>query len=58
MGKFQGNYTEETKNAMRQIYEQLSERVRRMYAAAEVMKMGYGGQKYMCAILGCSAGTV
>jgi hypothetical protein len=58
MSKFQGNYTEETKRAMRQIYKQLSERDRRMYAAAEVMKLGYGGQKYICAILGCSAGTV
>ncbi len=58
MGKFQGNYTEETKKVMRQVYEQLSERDRRMYAAAEVMKLGYGGQQYICEILGCSAGTV
>jgi hypothetical protein len=56
--KFQGNDTEETKQAMRQMYEQHSERERRMYAATEVMKLGYGGQKYICAILGCSAGTV
>src|SRR5438445_4683284 len=41
MGKFQGSYTEETKEAMRQMYEQLSERDRRMYAATEVMKLGY-----------------
>src|ERR1700746_3131995 len=57
MGKFEGGYTEETKKAMRQGYERLSEKDRRMYAAAEVMKLGYGGQKYICAILGGSAGT-
>jgi hypothetical protein len=58
MSKYVGPYTEEAKQAMRQMYEQLSERDRRVYAATEVMKLGYGGQQYICAILGCSPGTV
>jgi len=43
---------------MKSFYETLSEKDRRRYAAIEAMKLGYGGQKYICEILGCNPDTV
>lgn len=34
-------------------YESLPEKDRRRYAAIEVMKLGFSGQKHICEILGC-----
>jgi hypothetical protein len=51
-------YPKETEETMKQFYKTLSEKDRRRYAAIEASKLGYGGQKYICEILGCDAGTV
>jgi len=45
-------------STMRAFYTTLSEKDRRRYAAIEAMKLGYGGQKYICDILGCNPDTV
>jgi len=51
-------YSDELKMTMKSFYETLSEKDRRRYAAIEAMKLGYGGQKYICEILGCIPDTV
>jgi hypothetical protein len=51
-------YPKEIEETMRQFYKTLSEKDRRRYAAIEASKLGYGGQKYICEILSCDAGTV
>src|SRR5665647_818582 len=52
------NYSDDMKRTMIAFYETLSEKDRRRYAAIEAMKLGYGGQKYICNILGCNPDTV
>ena len=51
-------YSDDLKRTMKAFYETLSEKDRRRYAAIEAMKLGYGGQKYICEILGCNPDTV
>ncbi len=51
-------YSQEIEATMKKLYATLSEKDRRRYAATEALKLGYGGQKYICEILGCDAGTV
>jgi len=51
-------YSQEQETTMKKFYESLSEKDRRRYAAMEALKLGYGGQKYICEILGCDPGTV
>jgi len=51
-------YSDDLKRTMKSFYETLSEKDRRRYAAIEAMKLGYGGQKYICEILGCNPDTV
>ena len=51
-------YPDNIKKAMKKFYETLSEKDRRRYAAIEAIKLGYGGQKYVCEILGCTPDTV
>lgn len=51
-------YTEANKQQMKFFYDQLSEKDRRLYAAIEVLKLPYGGQKYIINILGCCNKTI
>ena len=51
-------YSEEIKATMKKFYESLSEKDRRRYAAIETLKLGHGGQKYICEILNCDPDTV
>jgi hypothetical protein len=51
-------YSHEIEEAMKKFYETLSEKDRRRYAAIEALKLGHGGQKYICEVLDCDAGTV
>lgn len=51
-------YSDEIKMTMKRFYETLSEKDKRRYAAIESMKLGYGGQKYICEILSCNTDTV
>lgn len=53
-----GKYSQEIEATMKKFYETLSEKDRRRYAAIEALKLGRGGQKYICEVLGCDAGTV
>ena len=54
----QEKYTTEIEMSMKIFFESLSEKDRRRYAAIEAIKLGHGGQKYICGILGCSPDTV
>ena len=51
-------YTEEIVATMKKFFESLTEKDRRRYAAVEALKLGNGGQKYICEILGCDPDTV
>jgi len=51
-------YAREIEETMKIFYETLSEKDRRRYAAVEALKLGHGGQKYICEVLQCDAGTV
>jgi hypothetical protein len=51
-------YSAEIEEQMRRFYGNLSEKEKRRYAALETEKLGYGGQKYICGLLGCSPTTL
>ena len=51
-------YSDEVKMTMKRFYGTLSEKDKRRYAAIEAIKLGYGGQKYICEILNCNTDTV
>ena len=57
-GMLKQRYTEEIESTMRKFFETLSEKDRRRYAALEAMKLGNGGQQYICGILGCDPSTI
>jgi hypothetical protein len=58
IGMLHIKYSDEIKATMKTFFEALSEKDRRRYAAIEAMKLGYGGQKYICEVLGCDEETV
>ena len=43
---------------MKKMYQTLSEKDQRRYAAIEALKLGHGGQGYIAGVLGCSRNTV
>lgn len=47
-------YNQETESKMRLYFSQLNEKDKRHYAATEVIKLGYGGQKYIIELFGIS----
>ena len=51
-------YADEIVLTMKRFFDSLSEKDRRRYAAIEAIKLGNGGQKYICEILGCDPDTV
>lgn len=55
MKRFYGRSVEE---GMIIFYDSLSEKDRRRYAAIEVQKLPYGGQKYISKLLGCDEKTI
>jgi len=55
---FSGKYSQEVEEQMKRFYENLSEKEKRRYAALEASKLGHGGQKYICTLLGCSPTTL
>jgi len=57
-GIFPVNYSKEAEELMKRLYQTLSEKDRRRYAAIEAFKLGHGGQKYICEVLGCDPATV
>ena len=51
-------YTKDIEIMMKKYYDSLPENSRRRYAAIEVIKLGYGGQKYICEILKIDPDTI
>ena len=51
-------YGRDVEEQMRTLYNSLNERDRRRYAAIEARKLGYGGQTYVRAVLGCDYKTL
>lgn len=51
-------YREEIEDWMRNLYQSLSEKDRRRYAAVEAKKLGYGGISYVCRVFGCHESSV
>jgi Rhodopirellula transposase DDE domain len=47
-------YSSAIEQQMQRLYQSLSEKDRRRYAAVEASKLGWGGISYMSALLGCS----
>ena len=43
---------------MKKYYDSLPENSRRRYAAIEAIKLGYGGQKYICEVLKTDPDTI
>jgi len=43
---------------MRLLYQSLSEKDRRRYAAVEAEKLGHGGVQYIADLFGCEADTI
>ena len=51
-------YSAEIETQMLNLYNSLSEKDRRRYAAIEASKLGYGGDTYICYVLSCSDRTI
>lgn len=51
-------YSEEHEQDMISLYNSLSEKDRRRYAAVEAKKLGHGGIDYICCLFGCDYKTV
>ena len=51
-------YQAEVEQKMRNVYDSLSEKDRRRYSAAEVVKLGYGGVAYVARLFGCSPESI
>jgi hypothetical protein len=57
MQKLEG-YGKEIEEQMRNLYQSLSEKDQRRYAAIEAKKLGYGGISYICRLFGCDPSSV
>lgn len=51
-------YPEDVEQKMKQLFDWLSEKDRRRYAAVEVLKLGHGGIEYIARLLGCDPKTI
>ena len=51
-------YKEESERLMKSLFERLSEKDRRRYAAVEAEKLGWGGIEYISALLGIDSRTI
>ena len=51
-------YPPEVEETMRRLFESLSERERRRYAAVEAAKLGRGGLSYLAGVFGCDEKTI
>lgn len=51
-------YPETVEQSMKCLFEQLTEKDRRLYAAVETQKLARGGQHYIANLLGCSPKTI
>lgn len=51
-------YPAEVERMMRRLFQWLSEKDRRRYAAVEAAKLGHGGVGYIARVLGCDPKTI
>ena len=51
-------YSSSIESEMKKLYNSLSEKDKRRYAASEEKKMGWGGISYMMQRVGCSRNTI
>ena len=51
-------YSQEIEEQMQEFYKRLPEKNKRLYAAIESLKLGYGGITYIAALFNCSRNTV
>lgn len=51
-------YSQEVERHMRALYDSLSEKDRRRYAAVEAEKLAHGGDQYVADLFGCEPDTV
>jgi hypothetical protein len=51
-------YSSDVECVIRKTFDVLSERERRCYAAAEAVKLGHGGVRYLATVLGCDEKTI
>jgi hypothetical protein len=51
-------YNEEIEEQMKNLYQSLSEKDQRRYAAIEAKKLGYGGIRYICRVFACDPSSV
>lgn len=51
-------YAVDIEQAMRRLYDWLSEKDRRRYAAVEALKLGHGGIEYLARLFGCDPKTI
>ena len=52
------SYTSEVERHMQALYDSLSEKDRRRYAAVEAEKLGHGGVEYVAELFDCDPQTV
>jgi hypothetical protein len=57
-GMLKQGYTEDIESSMKKLFDTLSEKDQRRYAAVEAKKLGNGGQQYICKLFGCDPKTV
>lgn len=51
-------YSPEVERLMKRLFDSLSEKDRRRYAALEATKLGHGGIDYIARLLGCDPKTI
>ena len=51
-------YSEDLERKMKQLFDWLSEKDRRRYAAVEALKLGHGGVEYVAQLLQCDPKTI
>jgi len=51
-------YTAAVERQMVKLYDSLSEKDRRRYAAVEAVKLGHGGMQYIAGLFGCDPHTI
>ena len=51
-------YGIQVERMMKRLYQTLSEKDRRRYAAVEAAKLGHGGVEYVAGVLGCDPKTI
>lgn len=51
-------YSSNVECHMQLLYDSLSEKDRRRYAAVEAEKLGFGGVKYIAELFGCDEATI